>query len=128
MQKNSPKDYAVALFEVTKNIDKSDLKNVLEQFTLILFREGKIKQVDEIIAEFIKHNKQQAGEIDIEITSARPLTAKLVSEIKKAFGTKVGATEKINPELIGGIKVKTENKIFDASLQKQLKLLKQSLI
>ena len=128
MRGNTPKDYAVALYEATKDAKGDNLHAILEQFSTLLFRAGQIKQADKIIAEFIKYTKKQSGVIDIEITSARPLTAKLVQEIKKAFGNKVEATEKIEPELIGGVKIKTENEIFDASLQKPLKLLKQSII
>lgn len=128
MRRDTPKNYAIALFEATKDSGSAELREILKQFTALLFKAGQIKQIEKIISEFIKYSKQQAGVIDIEITSARPLTIKLVNEIKKTFGVKVEAVEKIDPALIGGVKIKTENKIFDASLQKQLKLLKQSLI
>ncbi len=127
MRNNTPKDYAVALFQATKDAKGDNLRGMLEQFASLLFRAGQVKQADKIIAEFIKYTKKQSGVIDIEIASARPLTAKLVEEIKKAFGNKVEATEKIEPELIGGVKIRTENEIFDASLKKQLQVLKQAL-
>ncbi len=128
MRGNTPKDYAIALFEATKDAKGADLHDILHQFVTLIFKAGLIKQSDKIISEFIKYGKKQSGVIDIEITSARPLTEKIVTEIKKAFGNKVEATEKVNPGIIGGVRIKTEDKIFDASLQKQLKLLKQSII
>lgn len=128
MQGNSPKDYAVALFEATKDAKGTDLHDILHQFTTLIFKAGLIKQSDKIISEFIKYGKKQSGVIDIEITSARPLTEKIVAEIKKAFGNKVEATEKVNLEIIGGVRIKTEDKIFDASLKKQLQMLKQAFM
>ena len=127
MRRNTPKDYALALYKATREVSAQDLKSILKQFAGLLFRAGQMKQVDEIIAELVKYDKQQAGIIDIKITSARPLTAKLVNEIKKVFGTKVESVEEVQAELIGGIKIQTEDTIFDASLKKQLQSLKQAL-
>ncbi|MEK7624828.1 MAG: ATP synthase F1 subunit delta [Patescibacteria group bacterium] len=127
MRKDSPRDYAVALYESTKDAKGSELKTILKQFTELIFKAGQVRQIEKIIAEYFKYSKLQEGITDIEITSARPLTAKLVNEIKKAFGNKVEATEGIDADLIGGVKIKTENKILDASLRHQLQLLKQTL-
>lgn len=127
MPKNTNRDYAVALFEATKDLKSADLQKVLNKFSEILFKAGVAKQINSIITEFIKYSKNQAGIVDIEITSARPLSGKSLEEIKRYFGNKVETTEKTDKSLIGGIKIKTENMIFDGSLQKQLQLLKQSI-
>jgi F-type H+-transporting ATPase subunit delta len=127
MKKVSNKEYAAALYEATKNLKGSDLSKTISEFAKILFRTGSVKQIDSIINEFVKYAKKQAGIEDIEITSAHPLTDKAIDEIKKYFGGKVETTEKIDKELIGGIKIKTDNMILDGSLRKQLQLLKQSI-
>ena len=127
MKKSSNKELATALYESTKDLKGEKLAKTVEAFAGILFRNGAVKQIDSIISEFIKYSKKQEGIVDIEITSAHPLTGKGLEEIKKHFGNKVEATEKIDKELLGGIKIKTENMIFDGSLRKQLQLLKQNI-
>lgn len=127
MAKNSNKEYAIALFESTKGLKASDLNKVINSFAELLVKKGLVKRSRSIIEEFIKYSKKQEGIVDIEITSARPLTQKALAEIKKSFGDKVETTEKIDTELLGGVKIKTENMILDGSLRKQLQLLKQNI-
>ena len=127
MKKVSNKDFAAALYELTKDLKGEKLKIAIDEFAKMLFRRGSAKRVETIIDEFVKYSKKQEGVVGIEITSAKPLTAKAVTEIKRFFGEKVEETQKIDKELLGGIKVKTDDLIFDGSLRKQLELLKQSI-
>jgi F-type H+-transporting ATPase subunit delta len=126
MAKMTNKEYAKALYLATKDLKGANLQKMIAAFAELLFRNGVAKQSETIIAEFVKFAKKESGIVDIEITSARPLTAKAVNEIKKAFGDNVEAVENVDPEIIGGIKIKTENMILDGSLRKQLQLLKQN--
>lgn len=127
MKKISNKDYASALYELTKDLKGEKLRAAVTSFAKMLFRNGSAKRVDNIIAEFVRYSKKQEGVVGIEITSAKPLTTKAITEIKKFFGNKVEETQKIDKELLGGIKVRTDDLIFDGSIRKQLELLKQSI-
>ena len=128
MAKSTNYDYAVALYDVTEHLKGKELDAALTNFVSLLFHDQKLKQASSIIAEFEKYAKKKAGIVSIEITSARELDDKTISHIKKAFGDKVETTQKINESILGGIIVREENKIFDASLKTQLSKLKSSLI
>ena len=52
MRKKSNFQFAKALYEVTKDLPKSNLPEVMEQFVLILQKNNKLKKVDYIIKEF----------------------------------------------------------------------------
>ena len=56
------------------------------------------------------------------------MDSETIDKIKKNFGEKVEVTESVDTNLIGGITVKTEDKILDGSLKAQLNTLKQKLI
>jgi F-type H+-transporting ATPase subunit delta len=127
MKKNTPKDYAVALYETTKDLGGSRLEKAISEFAQLVVKKGSAKQLNKIIDEYIKYTKKLEGIIDIEITSARPLSEKLVHAIKNSFGKKVETTEKVDESLIGGIRVKTKDTVFDGSLKKQLQILKQTI-
>jgi len=127
-KKVSNKQYAEALYEITKDTKGEKLNKALRLFVLLLVKNHKLKQAETIIVEFEKYAKKQAGIVEIEIISARELSEATLNHIKKVFGAEVEALEKVDETLLGGVKVKTEDKILDASLKKQLTILKNNLI
>lgn len=127
-KRNTAKDYGVALYETTRGLKGDKLEHAIKKFAGLLVSAGLSTQVDRIINEFTRYFKKQEGIVDIEITSARPISEKTLEKIKKSFGEKVEVTKKIDENLLGGVKIRTENTIFDGSIKKQLQLLKQNLI
>lgn len=128
MAKNTPKQYAVALHQTTAGLSGKPLEEVLKQFVLLLARDHNLKQANSIINEFIHYSKKAEGIAEIEITTAGNLDEKTIENIKKSFGDKVEATIKIDKTILGGIKIRTEDRILDASLKTQLLKLKESII
>jgi F-type H+-transporting ATPase subunit delta len=127
MKKSSNKQYAHALYEITKDKSGADLKQVLDVFVKLLVRDRKLKQSNNIIIEFEKFSKKQEGIVELAITSAHELDDKTVEHIKKVFGQKVEAVQDVDEDLIGGVRVKMEDKILDGSLKTQLVSLKKRL-
>lgn len=128
MSKNTPRQLAVALYEVTKKLDGKDQQKAIQNFSKLVASSHQLKQVDKIIEEFIRYGKKQEGITQIEVTSAQELDEKMLEKIKKYFGNQVEASVQIDPDLLGGIKIKTDDKILDGSLKTQLKKLKESII
>lgn len=128
MKKHTAKEYAIALYEATKDVAKETRESVIRGFVELLYKEQQLKLSNAIIAEFIQYSKKQAGVVTIDITTARELDDKTINHIKQSFGNNVEATTHINPEMLGGVIIRDESTIFDASLKKQLTKLKQTLI
>ena len=128
MKKKSNFQFAKALYEVTKDLPKSHLPETIQQFVLILQKNNKLKKIDYIIKEFINYSKKQAGIKMVEITVARKLEQPILNKIKKIFGEKSEITEIVNKNLLGGIKIKVDDLVYNASLKTQLLKLKQSLV
>lgn len=127
MKKNSNKQYAQALHKVTTDLSGKNLEQALENFVLLLARDRKLKQANSIIKEFIDYADKLAGIVKIEVTTAEKISGELLEKIKKHFGAKVLAETKIDPSILGGIKIFTGDKILDASLSTQLLKLKNKL-
>ena len=127
MKKNSNKQYAQALYEVTAGLTGKNLEQTLENFVLLLARDRKLSQASSIIKEFINYADKLAGIVKIEITTAGKISEELIEKIKKHFGANVTAETKVNPSILVGIKIFTNDKIFDASLPTQLLKLKNKL-
>lgn len=128
MRKKSNLQFAKALYEVTKDLPKSHLPETIKQFVLILQKNNKLKKIDYIIEEFINYSKKQGGIKMVEIETARKLDSAALNKLKKTFGEKSEITEVINKNLLGGIKIKVDDLVYDASLKTQLAQLKQSLL
>ncbi|MBU0596745.1 ATP synthase F1 subunit delta [Patescibacteria group bacterium] len=126
--KTTNKQYAKALYEVTKNLDGADLSVAIENFVKLLSNAHKLRQASAIINEFENYAKKEEGIVSIEITSASKLDFSVVNNIKKVFGDKVESVESIDKSLMGGVSVRTEDKILDGSIKTQLQNLKQQLI
>jgi F0F1-type ATP synthase delta subunit len=118
--------YAKALAEVISEmgLDKKDLpagRQVVNNFTKLLISsgyEGKAKEILDLAENFLLAKQ---GKNKITFETARKLTQSqekiLESVAKKGDIVK----EKINPELIAGIKIIiNDSKQFDASLQSKL--------
>lgn len=128
MRKKSNFQFAKALYEVTKDVPKNHLPEVMEQFVLILQKNNKLKKVEYIIEEFENYAKKQEGIKVVEIETARKLDHTVISKLKKTFGEKSEITELLNKELLGGARIKVDDMVYDASLKTQLKNLKEKLI
>ncbi|MDO8499533.1 MAG: ATP synthase F1 subunit delta [bacterium] len=127
MSKITNKQFAEALYQATRSLTGAKLSATVAQFAALLSRKHKLKQAPAITRDFIKYSKKQDGIQEIEITSAGELDEKTLEKIKRAFGKNTEATLKTDPTILGGIKIKTEDKILDASVRTQLARLKQML-
>lgn len=126
-KKRSAKQYAIALHELTDKVSGKKLDATLKKFVEILARDRKLKKVENIMKEFEKYAQKKAGITVLTVYSARELAKSSLDKINHAFGGKTAITAEVTPEMLGGIKIKTEDKILDASLIKQLQILKQKI-
>lgn len=128
MSKKSNFQFAKALYEVTKDLPEKELPEVMKQFVLILQKNNKLKKVDYIIEEFINYSKKQSGIKIINIETAAKINEHTLVALKKTFGEKSEISETVNKSLLGGVRIKVDDMVYDASLKTQLKNLKEKLI
>jgi F0F1-type ATP synthase delta subunit len=118
--KDKTKLYAKALAEIIFN-GKADDKKIINNFVKILVSaglEGKAKEILSL-AESLLLVKQGKSKVTLE--TARKMTASQ-KKMSESFAKKGDIVEeKINPELIAGIKIIINgSKQFDASMQSKL--------
>ncbi len=123
-----PLQYAKILYELTKDSKEKDLAKEIESFVSLLKKNQSLNKVPYIIKEFELCVQKAEGKEKATVKSARPLSEKLLEEIKKSLDLKGEIIIENDPELIGGVIVKIGNKIFDASIKTQINKLKQQLI
>jgi F-type H+-transporting ATPase subunit delta len=84
-----------------------------------------------VIASFEKLSAAHRGVVAAEVTTALKLTAAQIKGIKAALTQALGKdpeiTTRVDPSILGGLKVKVGSRLFDASLRTKLDSLKFAL-
>src|SRR5262245_52753608 len=91
-----------------------------------LMDHGMEEDVDLIINDIAHELYEQSGHLIVDVTSARQLSdstrEELVRMLKEATNAKhVEISEKTDPELLGGLFIRTPDAILDASVRTKLK-------
>ncbi len=126
MKKNNAKNYARALYEVSQSAP--DNAELVPTFVALLRRKNALAQLPKILAEFEKYSAKKEGAVFLSLSSANPLSTDTKKQINTIFGGQTAVTETIDPSLIGGVVIRSEDTIFDASLKTQLERLKNTLM
>ncbi len=127
-KKNTVTQYAKALYELTHDLKGEKMHAAVAEFVRLLAREHKLKQGERVIAEFIKYAKKMEGVIPLTVITAREMTEKELIKIGNVFSDNAEVTPVVDPAIMGGVVVKTDDVIFDASVKTQVMRLKNSLV
>lgn len=122
-----PRHYAKILYEVTHDLKANELDQAMQNFLHMLMENHALKKLPLIMKEFAEYADEKNGVHHLEVTSARPLDAELVQKITAAFSPKAKASTAVNPELIGGVVIRTRQAILDASLRTRVAQLSSKL-
>jgi F-type H+-transporting ATPase subunit delta len=100
-------------------------------FLGLLAQNGRARDLAAVIAGFERLYAKHAGVVAAEVISAQPLDDKQLTAIKTALSKSLGKapelTTRVDPAILGGLKVKVGSKLFDASLKTKLDQMKFAL-
>jgi F-type H+-transporting ATPase subunit delta len=101
------------------------------KFLGLLAANGRAGDLSAAISAFRVLAAKARGAVSAEVTSAAPLTAAQATGIAAGLRTALGKdpeiTTRVDPSLLGGIKVRVGSRLFDASLKNKLDSLKFAL-
>jgi F-type H+-transporting ATPase subunit delta len=116
------------LLEVAKSLQLSSLT---EHFLSLLLDRDRLTFIPSIIASYRHLLNQVNGRVDAKLTAAEPLGALVIERLRDSLrrlsGKDVILQEEANPELIGGLVVEFQGKIYDGSVRTQLETMKQRI-
>lgn len=127
--KLNAKQFAQALHEAIGQTKASDHGKILDRFAKVLAEEGALGLWLEIEKEFLSLSGKAEGREQASLVTAREIqiNASLVEDLNKAARKKLEIKKSTNEELIGGVILRTDDLIFDASVKTQLSKLKSEL-
>lgn len=95
-----------------------------QSFVRVLVDNNRLTVLPEIAALFDELKADAEGIKHAEITSAFPLDEaalkNLVAELERKFSCRIQATVKLDPELIGGVRMAVGDEVIDASVRGKL--------
>lgn len=124
--KISARQYAESLaLAISANQTDSGLTVILDNFAKIMMENLDLNRLDEVLAVFSKIWDQAQGELAVEFTGARTISAQTKTEIESYLKIKTGVqkiilTEKVDTDVLGGFVLRYEDKVLDASLKQSL--------
>lgn len=120
--------------EEKKDVVKSSFKNINQKllyFFYVLLDNERFIEMDKILLSYEKILEEKRNILVFEIEAAYDISEEKQNEIKTILRNKyhksITLRIKINPELIGGIVLKQNGKVIDATILNRLELLKESL-
>lgn len=100
-------------------------------FVRILIENNRLEVAEDILREFIKIKNEYEKVLNVEVISAETLSAadssKLLKYLKDKYQQTVKMSNTVNPEILGGVIIKTENDVLDMSLKHRIESLAKEL-
>ncbi len=107
---------------VVKNIFKGKINKHSQAFLEILIRKGREEQIHDIAQQFHQSYLDYKNIAIVEITTAvnidEKLRSRMVSLMEDRTKKTIQMQEKLDPEIIGGFKLKLNDYQYDASISK----------
>lgn len=114
--KVTTKQWTSALEAACEGKTSKQVESVAGDFVRLLAKRGELGRVREVIRRLTT---------TVVAETAHPLKASTRTAIEKAAGAPV--TEVVNPELIGGMRLRVNDRVLDGTVAGQLERLKRTL-
>lgn len=105
------------------------MNEITLQFCKIIIRKGREAELDAIAEAFKQRYRDMNGIEEALITSAVPLSETQREEIRQKLarltGSEIQIKEKVDPSMIGGLKVRVSDREYNGSIAAQLTLLRR---
>ncbi|WP_164511982.1 ATP synthase F1 subunit delta [Lacticaseibacillus daqingensis] len=112
---------------------KRDASPLVQQLIDVVFVNGRIGGLVAIIEAFTKRYEETAGIVNATVTTAVPLDDQQAQAMQQAIaqrfdGSAVRLTQVVDPSIIGGVKVVSDDRIIDGTVATRLVKLQKQLL
>jgi len=133
MARLADQQLATTLYQLVDQADSASLDEIMTKFAAYLVSIGAASRWPAIAAAYRRYWQKQNGIIEAEISSARPLNKTQLKDLAAELALMMAAkkviiTEKLDPEVLGGIIVRLPDRLLDASYRRQLRNLQAKLL
>ena len=126
MKKLTAKQLAQVLLEVCENKTGAELEKTVQEFVKVLVSRQEFFQTRAIIKQIDVLWREKFGIAKVKIETAYPLDEKTHQKLIQILQG-ADLEEKVNPDLIGGAKMRIDDRLLDGSVLGKLMALKQAM-
>lgn len=105
-------------------LDKMGANNLTKRFVLLLAAKRRLFVLTAAIKAFESLLAGKRGEVDAQVSSARPLSDSELATLRGAIKSRIGRDPrletKVDPSILGGLVVQVGSKMIDTSLRTKL--------
>ena len=117
---------------LVEQLFKGKVSDVLYRFIQVVNRKDRLGALSGILSAYRVRVAEARGEIDVDVYVAQALSdgdgRGVAESIGQAVGKRVHLHQHVDPELIGGLKVRVGDRLIDGSVATQLKTMKRKLV
>ncbi len=123
------KQYAQSLYEVLTDSNPKDHDRVIDNFVTVLKGNQDLAAYEKIVQEVetMFNADQQTSKIEVTTASEASITPALLKELNKLAKSKADITTHIDETIIGGVVIRVDDQLIDASVKTQLNNLEKDL-
>jgi len=118
--------------DLLRSVLKSPVNDEAVNFLTLLAQNDRLVLLPEIAKQFMQLKNRHEGSADACIETAFELTeaqvAELVGGLEKKFDVKLKPDVRVDPSLIGGVRVTVGDQVLDTSVRAQLDRMRDTLV
>ncbi|MFS0788426.1 F0F1 ATP synthase subunit delta [Shouchella sp. 1P09AA] len=119
--------------QLIKQAFQNNVKETTLALMMRLMERSRYSVIPELASEYKKLNNEQKGIAEAFVYSAKPLSDSEKEQIAVVFAPKVGkraleVTNVVQEQLVGGIKVRIGDRVYDGSVKGQLDRLEKGIL
>jgi F-type H+-transporting ATPase subunit delta len=129
------RDPGISSEERTRVVDrvlKPQVDPLLASFLGVLNAHGRLRLLDQVIAAYNDLLDETLGKIEVDVTVPQELSADELEGVRKKVGDalkkEVVIHQHVDESIIGGLVLRVEDKLIDASVRSQLQTMKRRLL
>ena len=130
--KFSARQYAQALSDSLNETENKDHEKILDNFVKVLAENNDLRLFEEISNEFHKLELAKKGIKQVEVVTAHPINKEneheIIKELNKLVKIDFEIKKRVDESIIGGVVIKVDDQMLDASVKNNLEQLKKEII
>src|SRR5690606_29518970 len=119
------KDIATVVRQLSVRLSRPKLAKSLASY---LARERRTSELDAIMREVARQRRDQDKVVEVDVTSANPLSDLVKREVKRLQNSKnVVINETVDKSVIGGVRMETSDSLLDLTVRTRLDQFKRGV-
>lgn len=118
--------------KIVQRVFEGKVSPLLYKMMRVISDKGRLGSLGQVLAGYLLAVADDRGHIEVQAFIASELDSgaakKVADQIGQALGKTVSLTQKVDPALIGGLKIKIGDQLIDASVASQLRSMKNKMI